>query len=314
MKRINALQKQFEIERTLTREHLKYRAELAKARASRDPKTIVKVVAKVGLFEKFSDLPPPVPPSVYFFPPPGQFPDPAPPPHDLVWVPDLRRIERMRKMQILGVVCGYKDTLSITDASYVVSEEGLEGKTESHELTGKSLNALATTVPSYEEEGSTLSLMLCGYSSTFTVPQADYDIDVTITSAINANFSWVETITYGTDDDWAYVFAQVGMGVTNGDQFVEACPRTIVCASTSDPDQPYLERGPVGEILDAKITVPREAPRDVEVGEWVLLYAENNSWHSLGRICGSFTWDPLAVDLFGNCHSIQAELGVFFPR
>ncbi len=298
--------------RIVDKERALYRAALSKALVAGDAAALEKVLAKKGLDERLFKLPPPVPPSFCFFPFPDPFP-PKPDPHDFMWEPDLMRLERFRVLELLGVFCRFGQSLSVAAATYF--EEAAEGSAVCAGLSGKAASARASAGQSTAGQ-PTLSRAACGYRSSFTVPAADHEIVATVSSALNASFSWVEANTHSTvggsgGGGYARVAARAGLSLSYGSQTVTEGPVEFLAGEVSGPDQIYFESGPAGMLTDAKITLPSGGPHDVQVEERVELIAEASNGHAW--IQGGFTWDPLGVDMVGDCTAILHRWQSYAP-
>lgn len=301
-----------EVGRFVDKERVAYRAALSKALAAGDAAALEKVLAKAGLDEKLLKLPPPVPPSSYFFPFPEPFP-PKPDPHDFMWEPDLMRLERFRVRESLGVFCKFGQSLSVAAATYF--EEAAEGSAQSTEQSGKAASAQASAGQSTAGQ-PTFSRAACGYRSSFTVPAADHVITATVSSALNAYFGWVEANTHSTlggsgGGGYARVAARASLSLSGGSETVTEGPVEILAGEVSGPDQIFFESGPAGMFADAKITLPSGGPYDVQVEERIELIAEASDGHAY--IQGAFTWNPLGVDMLGDCTSIMHRWQSYAP-
>ena len=291
---------------------IEYRAALERARLTDDQNALIRVLEKDGLRDLLSKCRPPVTPSVSFFQMPfPPFPRPVPPdPHELAKIFfDPSRIYPVRRLTYISHSCNSRQNQSVNPTEFI--DSAAEGSASCSQVGPKSVSSHASAGQSTPGQ-PLLSRASCGFRSLITVP-AGNDLGPTIVSTLNSSLSWVEANTYGTvsgvggvgyavgGGGYAKVAATASLSVFVENDVISPAPRIIVSGEVSGQDQIYYETNVnVGSELSASVSLPTGGPYEVFVDELVELAAEASNGHAF--IDGSFTWDPLAVEIREGCH------------
>ena len=206
------------------------------------------------------------------------------------------------------VVCDFKQTLNIDDATYVM----LSGDPDYDHGPIPPKTALARTNAGIVFP-DTSGFILVGYVTEIDVPAANDATSVAITSALHASFGWVEA--NSVPAGMAHVSARAQSWLTGASGFQPAPGVSLVNFTVTNGDilsHNDMASRQLDAIFELSGSVPGGGGTTLSLYETILLTAMSPNAHAY--ISGTFTWAPLHVVMSEGCKPIRFRRWGYWGR
>jgi len=206
-------------------------------------------------------------------------------------------------------ICDLRQSLEIKSATYVVLDSDPEFHSNAN--PAKFIHSHTSADPYWSDDSG---LIHSGYITDINVPAADGVTSLTITSALQASFSWVEANAIG-NDMVSHVSASGHAWLSGPSEFQAASPVTLVSFTAANGqvlshyDMPALT---FDVLFELNISMPAGSGVNVQVYETVFLNAVTPNGHA--HISGSFTWQPLRVTMREGCRPVRIPRWGYYGR
>jgi len=281
-----------------------YRREIMKARAGKNAAATAVVIRKfLPKVRKISDtIDPPVSPLLAFCPPwPPEFDKfPGLPP---ILPPHAMGLDILDLARQPVTICDVHEEFSIENAAFRVFERNPDDRNAwAEERAGKAAIGRAAAGRAFSSSVATVAF---GYVSEFSIPESASEPSLSVVSAVNASFSWIEAnpVEEGYARATATSECQVICFGENGTGRMFSAPsRVLVDFAAYDEIlfEQFLNTS-AGHTLN--IAVPQEFSKHVYVYEMVELVADAPGEHAY--IEGAFTWSPTKITMKAGCRTFS---------